>query len=70
MEVAGVAGQATIVAIRHFQSVRVGMKHPDGRVDPGGLTLRKLKDSPHPNSPHSRDVRLETPATRIIKQKA
>lgn len=70
LKVDGIAGEATIAAIRHFQSVRVGMKNPDGRVDPGGLTLRKLKDVPHPNSPNVPDNRPETPATRISNQKA
>ncbi len=39
-------GQATpllVTAIRHFQVRHVGMQSPDGRVDPGGRTLSRLK---------------------------
>lgn len=46
LEIDGIAGPATINAIEHFQSVKVGMKSPDGRVDPGGKTFRKLRDVP------------------------
>jgi putative chitinase len=40
----GVAGPATIGAIEEFQRSVVGLKTPDGRVDPHGLTLRKLRE--------------------------
>jgi hypothetical protein len=33
-----------IAAIRRFQSVYVGLPSPDGRVDVGGRTLRRLQD--------------------------
>lgn len=39
----GITGPATIGAIRHFQSEKVGMRNPDGRVDPGGRTIRALR---------------------------
>lgn len=42
LEEDGRAGSSTIEAIRHFQARNMGMKSPDGRVDPGGTTLRKL----------------------------
>ncbi len=46
LEVDGHAGERTIETIRHFQSSKVGLKNPDGRVDPGGKTLRMLVDGP------------------------
>jgi hypothetical protein len=66
----GIAGQATITAIRHFQSVRVGMKNPDGRVDPSGRTWRKLRDVRPNNAPPESKPRVETPATRQADRKA
>jgi len=41
----GIVGPLTIAAIRRFQSVAIGFN--DGRVDPGGPTLSRLK-SPGP----------------------
>lgn len=38
----GIAGRKTKVAIRQFQRVAVGMASPDGRIDRGGRTLKKL----------------------------
>jgi peptidoglycan hydrolase-like protein with peptidoglycan-binding domain len=38
----GRASPATIASIRHFQARYVGVSSPDGRVDPGGRTLRVL----------------------------
>jgi peptidoglycan hydrolase-like protein with peptidoglycan-binding domain len=38
----GRIGASTIEAIRHFQTRKLGMNPPDGRVDPGGRTIRKL----------------------------
>lgn len=46
LTVDGAAGAHTIDAIRHFQSVAVKMRSPDGRVDPGGKTLRRLQGGP------------------------
>jgi len=40
----GIAGPATIGAIEEFQRSVVGLQTPDGRVDPNGLTLRKLRE--------------------------
>lgn len=40
-----ICGPATVGAIEHFQDKFVGMRHPDGRVDPGGRTLRELGSS-------------------------
>src|SRR5262245_18343044 len=40
----GVVGSATIGAIEEFQRNVVGLMTPDGRVDPNGLTLRKLRE--------------------------
>jgi hypothetical protein len=38
----GVCGIVTIIAIRRFQANTMGAAVPDGRVDPGGETLRAL----------------------------
>ena len=38
----GVCGQKTIFAIETYQRRTLGMNSPDGRVDPGGATLRSL----------------------------
>lgn len=46
LTVDGIAGKNTIDTIRHFQSVVVKMHTPDGRVDPGGKTLRSLNRGP------------------------
>lgn len=42
----GVADVATIEAIVLFQRRVVRMRRPDGRVDPGGRTIRALADDP------------------------
>ncbi len=41
----GVCGGKTVSAIIRFQSVVVGMAPPDGRIDPGGRTLKVLEKS-------------------------
>lgn len=46
LEVDGRCGTATITAIRHFQVRALGIQAPDGRVDPGGRTMRKLGTGP------------------------
>src|SRR5687768_6710821 len=51
LDVDGHAGEKTIAAIRHFQSTKVGLKRPDGRVDPGGETLRMLVDGERNSKP-------------------
>ena len=43
LEVDGIVGPATISAIEHFQDKVVHMSRPDGRVDPGGRTIRQLR---------------------------
>jgi peptidoglycan hydrolase-like protein with peptidoglycan-binding domain len=40
----GVVGPETIGAIEEFQKRAVGMSWPDGRVDPGGKTIRALSE--------------------------
>jgi peptidoglycan hydrolase-like protein with peptidoglycan-binding domain len=42
----GRSGPATVEAIRHFQARSLGIASPDGRVDPGGRTLRRLNSGP------------------------
>ncbi|WP_169795339.1 peptidoglycan-binding domain-containing protein [Kribbia dieselivorans] len=42
LAVDGRCGPRTIESIRHFQTRNVGIANPDGRVDPGGRTMRRL----------------------------
>ncbi len=44
LAVDGLPWAKTIAAIKRFQQVQLGHKWPDGRVDPGGETLRRLND--------------------------
>lgn len=46
LAVDGFAGRRTVAAILAFQGRVVEMAFPDGRVDPGGETLRTLNRSP------------------------
>lgn len=39
----GACGNKTITAIRQFQAEVVGMASPDGRIDPGGKSLKALE---------------------------
>ncbi|ERK17016.1 EF hand domain protein [Pantoea sp. AS-PWVM4] len=50
LKVDGLVGINTIKAIKIFQSRF--MTHPDGRIDIGGLTLRRMTQSPERNIPH------------------
>ena len=43
LKIDGVCGPRTIIAIRNFQSRFI--LTPDGRVDPGGRTIRELNES-------------------------
>lgn len=62
----GTCDSLTVSAIRHFQARYVGMGSPDGRVDPGGRTLRRLESggggAPLPragSSPETREADRE-----------
>lgn len=44
LPISGTVSPPMIDAIRMFQQKIVGLKYPDGRVDPGGKTLRKLNE--------------------------
>lgn len=48
LKVDGLAWSKTIAAIRRFQSVNLGHKWPDGRVDPQGKTFTRLNDYDQP----------------------
>lgn len=52
LTVDGKAGANTVGAIEHFQTVVVKMKSPDGRVDPGGKTIRHLNRGPAESKPN------------------
>jgi len=41
----GSIGKKTIAAIELFQAEVVGMEKPDGRIDPNGTSLKRLKES-------------------------
>jgi len=45
LKIDGLIGPSTINAIKEFQRIFVGMRSPDGRVDPRGRTLEKLNGS-------------------------
>jgi len=55
LKVDGLAWGKTIAAIKRFQSVNLGHKWPDGRVDAGGKTFTRLNDydtpAPSPTPP-------------------
>lgn len=69
LDVDGYAGQQTIDAIAHFQSVKVGLKDPDGRVDPGGKTLRMLLDGPgHGDKPGTNGNGAPTQAKATVPE--
>ncbi len=40
----GKSGPLTIAVIRNFQKLVVGLRHPDGRIDPSGKTLIALNN--------------------------
>lgn len=42
LKIDGYAGKNTRNAIKQFQRQAIGMKNPDGRVDPNGKTFRYL----------------------------
>jgi putative chitinase len=44
----GAVGDTTLSAIEAFQHLVVGIKLPDGRVDPGGKTLMKMREGSPP----------------------
>lgn len=67
LKVDGIAGRGTIDTIRHFQEVRLGMKNPDGRVDPGGRTMSKLREVR--SSDAEREPSIKTAAMQRADQK-
>ncbi len=44
----GIVGPKTIFAIKRFQTSVLGMRNPDGRVDPSGKTLHALNSNSSP----------------------
>src|SRR6478609_1214311 len=69
LEMDGVCGPATIEAIRHFQTRSLGIQSPDGRVDPGGRTMRQLNigsaDRGSGSSPETRSADRSLRAERV-----
>jgi peptidoglycan hydrolase-like protein with peptidoglycan-binding domain len=65
----GRCGPETIKAIRHFQVRSLGIQGPDGRVDPGGRTLRALNvgatDRGSGENTETRQVDREMRASRV-----
>jgi peptidoglycan hydrolase-like protein with peptidoglycan-binding domain len=69
LEVDGRVGPQTIGGIEDFQRIFVGMRSPDGRVDPGGRTLEKLNGSVlQPAAASSADLPLPTDAGYLVVQ--
>jgi len=68
LSVDGRAGPATTSTIKHFQVVHVGMKNPDGRIDPGGRSFRKLNSEratkPNTSGITTPKIRKESSAAR------
>jgi len=50
LSIDGVVGNKTIAAIKAFQSKKVGIKNPDGLVEPGKKTIRILNRGPNSNT--------------------
>lgn len=46
LEVSGVADEALVFAIMDFQRRSCGFNHPDGFIEPGGRTFKKLLEAP------------------------
>ncbi len=64
LAVNGTADPATIAAIAEFQRCIVKMKTPDGRIDPGGGTLKALNEAAEaPAAPAPAAPAPATPAT-------
>lgn len=51
LKVDGLAWDKTIAAIKRFQSLNLGHKWPDGRVDANGKSLARLNDYDKPEPP-------------------
>jgi hypothetical protein len=64
LSVDGICGMKTVNAIREFQRRVVHLHHPDGRVDPNGVTFQKLCQSPSVPPPvrRARRYRIRTVA--------
>jgi len=61
LDVDGRCGPLTIAAIRDFQQAVVGLRTPDGRVDPGGKTIKALNRT-HDAPPPEADTPNQPPA--------
>ena len=48
MDIDGECTQALIELIKTVQATALGMKHPDGRIDPMGKTLKQIIAQAHP----------------------
>jgi hypothetical protein len=75
LKVDGLAWGKTIAAIKRFQSVNLGHKWPDGRVDPGGKTLARLNDydtpapspePPPPTPPPAKQFVYMVPGKKVV----
>lgn len=62
LRVDGRSGPATVGAIRWFQERALGLRNPDGRVDPGGRTWQALRKRDSQQTAPRADA--ATPATR------
>ena len=65
----GVCGNLTKSAIRRFQEVQLATYFfPDGRADPGGLTLRRLNHIWNVNDPPSGSIHLSAEPIDHLRQ--
>jgi len=67
LRVDGAVGPRTVAAIRSFQTRIVGLRSPDGRVDPGGRTWTKLA-AREAGRPENRAARRTSPAPEERKR--
>ena len=68
VDVNGQCGPSTVEAITEFQRTVLGLAQPDGRVDPGGGTLRKLSEA-EPRAPITLTGKpLPEPAAKVLRE--
>lgn len=65
LKVDGLAWTKTIAAVKRFQSISMGHKWPDGRVDPGGKTFMRLNDYDTPAPPSKHYIHL-VPGKKVV----
>lgn len=67
LDVNGECDEATVEAITEFQRAVLGAAQPDGRVDPGGRTLRELNEA-EPGPITLTGLPLPAPAAKVLEE--